>query len=278
MLCDEWRDTVVGAARRAGARAGMIHYARALDRDLASAERFVLAADAEKMLRELAESTDRESFERARDFCVAPAAITWIEWHCPRRGHRLGFLLKSQCEQGPAVWGDGHLVLHAPDVRNVPRIFFLPITWQLQSGDCALTIDPTWYAKPEVARDFPGVLDRLDAEMTMMMMLSFALLASPRLTSRVERDLTGINKKRRRNGRDPLLSHSEISLTLEPDDETPDAAADGVGIAGRARHHVRAHYRFRRGRIELVRHHMRGNERFGVSAHSYRVTGPKRHP
>lgn len=263
MLCDDWRGMIVTAAMRRGADPKLIEHAKTVEVALASAQRFALAPDAQTILAELSSDTDRMAFERARAFCVAPAGNSWIEWRCPRRETRIGFLLESDARGEAALSGAGYIVINARTTGGERSICYLPISWSLPGPEPALTIDPSWLKEPQVAHDFPNVLDQIGEDLVLQLVLAFALIATPRLTSISQSDLDKINKKRRRLGRLELLAHSEISLSLGSTDNVGGSEqAEDRGV-GRARHHVRAHYRFRRGKIELVRHHLRGDPRLG---------------
>jgi hypothetical protein len=270
MLCDDWLARINAAAARRHATDEMKAHAQALSRSLAGAQRFAIAADAQRMLAELAAHTDRAALEKARALCIAPGQQTWVEWFCPLRQMRIGFFLESEVRSGPAVHGDGFVVLNALTKDGDRDIAYLPIAWSLPGPGPALTVDPRWLEAPGLKDDFPGVLDTLREDLVHVFVVAFALIASPRLTQRRDSDLSALNAKRRRMGRAALLEHSEILLALQPAPAS-EAPTDGLTAAStpRARHHVRAHYRFKRGKIEIVRDHMRGDERFGTVAQTF---------
>ncbi|CAA2161100.1 hypothetical protein MBRA_06260 [Methylobacterium brachiatum] len=100
---------------------------------------------------------------------------------------------------------------------------------------------------------------------------ALALINSPRISERAPADLTKLNRARTKRGKKKLLTYSTV--VIRPGLHTLRSAGGAVGPehVGRALHKVRAHFRLRRGRVEIVRSHWRGNEANGVRLHNYRV-------
>lgn len=94
-----------------------------------------------------------------------------------------------------------------------------------------------------------------------------ALINTPRISHVRDADLGQLNKAREKRKRPPILQYKEVSLHI-------DRGELGIGFQkteteGRPLHHVRAFLRIKRGKVELVRPHWRGNPRFGVVVHRY---------
>jgi hypothetical protein len=264
MLCDEWLARVEEGASRRHAPPELVEHAREIRGMLSAASRFVLAPDAFQLVSDLVETTTPAAFDKARRQSVAPAEMNWIEWFCPKRGTRVGFLLHAGPGSAHALGGVGYVVMKPLTNTGERDIFFLPITWDLPGPEPALTVDPTWAEDPRVHADFPGVKALFDDALAMTYVLSFALIATPRVAKAAFVDHEKINRKRRKLGRSELLTHSEISLALGPTTEKSVASGgEAEARSGVARHHVRAHYRFVHGKIALVRHHMRGDASVG---------------
>jgi hypothetical protein len=95
---------------------------------------------------------------------------------------------------------------------------------------------------------------------------AIALINTPRLSVLHHVDYAKLNKARYAKGKVPLLSHSIVRLAIDRGEVGP-SASKAKGQA--ALHHVRAFLRLKRGRVELVRPHWRGDPRFGVIQHRY---------
>lgn len=95
---------------------------------------------------------------------------------------------------------------------------------------------------------------------------AICLINTPRLSILEPVDLTRLNKARARSGKPPLLQHKIVRIAIDRGEVGPSVSLPG---GERALHHVRAFLRLKRGRVELVRPHWRGNPRFGVIKHRY---------
>jgi hypothetical protein len=96
---------------------------------------------------------------------------------------------------------------------------------------------------------------------------ALALINTPRLSDIRDSVLGRLNRKRDLKGLPPIMEHKIVRLRI-------DRGEMGIGIQksateGRSLHHVRAFMRIKRGRIEIVRPHWRGNPKFGVIQHRY---------
>lgn len=110
---------------------------------------------------------------------------------------------------------------------------------------------------------YANLHDQLDSQsFGAWLSAALAVIKTPRLTDLHEELNTKLNAQRERKGKPALLSYAEVGIKV-------DAGISGIGkdVANRgpvALHHLRSHLRLRRGRIELVRPHMRGSPSAGV--------------
>lgn len=119
---------------------------------------------------------------------------------------------------------------------------------------------------PEQTRMFRtagGDLDRLAATVWS----AIALLNTPRIAHVLDADLSRLNGARSRHGRVPILEHKLVTIAIDRGDLGNGAQLHRTDE--RPLHHVRAFLRLKRGKVELVRPHWRGNPRFGVIVHRY---------
>lgn len=94
-------------------------------------------------------------------------------------------------------------------------------------------------------------------------------MASPKVVEQVERvEPRHVRRQAEREGR-PLLSFSEVIIRGSRDG--PRTTAGGVSGPGKVLHRCRGFPRTRRGRLELVRPHWRGDRRNGVKLSTYRL-------
>lgn len=218
MLCDDWLAFRRRTARRTGDRDD-VRQAESLCEMLGEATRLVIAPDAVAMLDEINATTTAESFDAARAYCVAPAHRTWIEWFCPKRRTRVGFLLEGEASDRPAVRGRASIVVATKTIRGdrVPTDLFF--AWDMPNPGRAMTICPeSAKALPTLQTMLPDLNEEFAEDLVQTLVTALALIASSRLSRITPVDLAALNKKRRRLGREEFLSHSEIGLTLAPQD------------------------------------------------------------
>lgn len=101
------------------------------------------------------------------------------------------------------------------------------------------------------------------------------VLTSPKVIETREQDVTRLNKARVKSGKRPLLSHKDVLITLP---RVAPARADTVQPVaeprrGKVKHFVNVFTRLKRGKIEVVSPHWRGDEALGVKMPSYFAKG-----
>lgn len=97
---------------------------------------------------------------------------------------------------------------------------------------------------------------------------AIALINTPRLTTQQSVDLSKLNKARARNRKPPMIQYRQVQIHIDRGQVGATVARNETG-EGVALHHVRAFLRLKRGKVELVRPHWRGNPRFGVVIQRY---------
>lgn len=95
---------------------------------------------------------------------------------------------------------------------------------------------------------------------------AIALMNTRRISDIRDADLSKINRARHKAGRPPILQYKVVSIMLDRETVSPSRAA---ATGEMPLHHVRTFLRIKRGKVELVRPHWRGNPRFGVIVHRY---------
>lgn len=244
----------------------------AMVRELTRAQRFVLSPLCVQTIDDLASV---EAAERSRDYVFAPAENTWIEWSGGSVGvagsHRHGILLMGadQDRRRSLLTGDGQFVFDAGHLPNVPggrMQMGIPIVYDFPGDDTAIkpqkksAWDMLAMVKPEARKTN---FDELSA----WVIAALALVNTPRLAHTRDAELGKLNRARIKKDRPPILEYKEVSIHV--DSGELGNAFKKATTDGRALHHVRAFLRLRKGKVEIVRPHLRGNPRFGVIVHRY---------
>ena len=232
-------------------------------RKLTAAHCFELT-DAHSYVVELATSVAKIADGPAVGFLPAP--LTWIEWQSrDDSATRYGFLLEG-----------------APDSRYITRHDVLfdkqqsflgmldaPYRVDLATGDCS-----NWEQEHEgyYADGFhPNNL----------VPAALLIINSPRVIGRRQHmPHRGLEKKlseaRAISGKFPLRAWTEIRLEVcaTPEDNSIGAIAEAHLTGARALHFCRSHLRVRRGQLEVVKAHWRGDPSLGIKRSRYRLEMP----
>lgn len=206
--------------------------------------------------------------QQISDTAFLPAEKTWMEFRLPDTQHRIA--------------------LFAEDMRNgQARItaFFDIVCNHLGSVD----IFGDGYTIREGKHYFPVAIvpetledhERAKRGYLALVHMLLLIINTPKLIGRRQHmPHRGLEKrllaKRKTLGNFPLQAWTEIKLEITP---PRDASGDGTHEAHltgeRALHFCRAHLRVRRGRIEHVRGHWRGDASLGVKRSRYTLVAPK---
>lgn len=244
-------------------------------RALRVAQRFVLSPLTVETARQLAEPA---AIERTRGHLFAPARIAWFEWdgNTPggyQRSHRHGLLLVGEGEgRAQIVAGWGGYVINV-DLYGTRLPLMLPFDYDLAADNRPILrwigtdLNNARRVLRRGGRSVDGIADISAPLLGAFLGAALALINTPRLSYTIEHDNAAVNKRRSKLGRPPFLSWHEVRIAL-------DRGELGLGqqltqTGERALHHVRTFLRIKRGRVELVRPHWRGNPRFGVVRHRY---------
>jgi hypothetical protein len=275
MLCDDAILTLKSVVRSSPdeeSRAANVSIAHAIER----AQRFVLSPLVVETAAQLAVP---ERIDAMRVNLFTPARLTWLEWSGQTPGgyaggNRHGLLLIGSDMPGAQIhvgWGAYFLDTSSPAARR--RASPLPLTYDFPADDRPLM---EWILSPLDALGVRGLRAMTNPEMLLAIDLrqlaafaaaALAIINTPRLSFQVDHRRDAINAGRDRRGAPAYLSYKEVRIAI-------DRGTLGIGgrmstTHGRALHHVRAFLRLKRGKVELVSPHWRGNPRFGVVIHRY---------
>lgn len=241
MLCDDIVAALVSY------RGGLHQGARTISAMVQRAQRFVLSP---LMVRAVNDLADRAAMTRCAEHLFLPAERTWIEWTDDDRtfgGGRQAVMLA-----GTTLVGEQQALpynLDAPvDIRSGTIVTF------------RRPIEPPAFGAAQPPDYFDLSRGNIGASpAAAWAWAAIALINTPRMTQQVGQNLSRLNRARPRA---PHLSYVDVTIT--PDAGLPQLSRDVGSTGGRARHHVRAHMRIRRGRVEVVRPHWRGDVKNGV--------------
>lgn len=187
-----------------------------------------------------------------------PAPIVWLEWRF--EGYEAGALIEDIQDQG--LWKVS-IFLAAPAATAAVSVLPLLVTHYFVGGNGG-TVDTSGSFDPSY------VTDRHAAHMIRMVLCLLAILNVPRAATTKQvifRD--GLQKKRRRHGKLPLLSFNQVTIRYPRQDLRHSGTArykDGPGVR---RHRVIGHFRIGRNGDAApvfiwVTSYERGDARLGV--------------
>jgi len=216
---------------------------------------------------------DRLAVERSAGHFFLPASTTWIDMTA---GHVAGGI--EGARQGVLLVGDDNSIMSGQGlfvafVRRLPAHLHgapdygaggfaqLGFRFDLTVGNIG---KPAHQHQTDQFEKFGGDLRSVMATIWS----AIALINTRRITEARDADLSKINKARHKSGRPPILHYKIVTINIDRETVSPSRGA----ITGETPlHHVRAFLRIRRGKVELVRPHWRGNPRFGAIVHRYAV-------
>lgn len=241
----------------------MVHNNKLNVDDILAAQRFVLSPLVVEASDDFADSA--QVVQSTLDYVFLPAENTWMEWREGRSGnagtHRHGLLLTGAGEghAGLSV-GSG---LYTCDVRDPDdgREDFTQIFFEFDLHD--FIIREKFKGTPESQR----MVKRLGRFLVCVL----ALINTPRISHLIEHNVDEkLNRSRLKRGKFPLLSWHDV--TIRPDVGWAPRATHEEGSTGeKRRHHVRTFMRLKRGKVEIVKPHWRGNREKGYVIHRHVV-------
>lgn len=260
-----------GMRRIATLNEEIARHARKAER-VKTAQRFVLSPQIVEAAWDLSQKPD--ALESSRDHLFTPAHMTWLEWldqdnlfgyGCTRVGVLLdGDYLKELPDPPPpsVVIGAGYIVRGAPydQVRTTVEHGFLYDF----PGDGAMFQPLPLSDRPE--KFTPQKVEALE-RFGRFVGACLALINTPRIAHVVKHDVSKLNKARMRANKVPLLTYKD--LTISPDSGWVSKTEARKATDEKRRHHVRTFMRIKRGKVELVSPHWRGNRAKGYVLHRH---------
>lgn len=201
----------------------------------------------------------------AEQLCFLPAPKTWIEYRCafdtpPAR--RVGYLIEEAQDQTAIVT---YAMLCADgDIRCQEQSFRLPLINHPAVGCVCPELGSTIFDKQVISHHGFEVVAFL------------AMINTPKVIGRRQHmPHAGLQRAIARShgmaGKFPLRAWTEIKLEVglpRSDGELHEARLSGH----KALHFCRAHLRVRRGRVEFVTAHWRGDPALGIKRSRYRLS------
>ena len=223
---------------------------------------------------------ERSGMDAARLMVVLPDFLTWIEWRdaaCGIPGQRFGALIQAKEDDAPKSDAGG-LIYALPAGWTLNRDSFqampmLAFELRLASLDRTL-LEVTDRSE---AMEAAGGVDAARLGRFLLTVLTF--IGQPRMAERIEvaRDPAreAIDKARAKRRLEPQIDMKEVRLVIDFPPEVEASAHElkggqpwrsgGVAPGGMPWHRVRMFWRWRLGRLEVVRPHFRGSVENGVS-------------
>jgi hypothetical protein len=240
----------------------------------AAGERFSLSPQLVQILNEL--SVDLDNVERQHHLVCLPHSLMWVECLAP---------VSWNGGAGPfGVAVDNRGAKEGIDARI---IWFLPCAEGLKVDRWTLRVPTVAGGKADLHSTARSEIEDVDPGRAYCWFITLlAVLSTPRLTEKTHHDVSKINRARAKAGnrKPPALSWSEVTLRRDSNGNPVRGASmpgsSGHNVTGRAvaSHSVRAHWRFRRGQVELVREHRRGDPEIGSRQHHYLVRTQSENP
>ncbi len=258
----------------------------------ASMQRFVLSPQIVEAASDLARSS--RAVEATRDFIYTPAVQTWIEWaggsHGSTTSNRHAVLLDGMGipTEHRLTIGAGSYVYDADRTRffieHYPFFYDFPGPGKMfRDIPSHMNRDKAAKAKIKNPRASKGIdtavheaersLEEVDFDqLSRFITAALCMMNTPRVSHVIPHDLTVLNKSRFKRNQPALLSYSDVNIN--PDSgwrsrrETRQLARTGQ----MPRHHVRTFLRLKRGRVELVGAHWRGNAENGYKLHRHVIS------
>ncbi len=203
-----------------------------------------------------------------------PAPRTWLEWRLPVGG-RAAVLLSASEDGSHAT------CTMVSDIHGAVENFSNAGTILLGSGNASLacpviSVDE-YVSEAALSDQAVAVAHRLETTFTGIVYGLLAMINSPRVIGRRQHvPHAGLQRKiaaaRGLPGKYPLHAWNEIVLKVQaPRDESGNPPRESWLSGSRALHFVRAHLRIRRGSLEHVQAHWRGNPALGMKKTRYRM-------
>ena len=246
-------------------------------RGLANAMRLVLSPLTAAAAAEVAEY-ERAGMDKAREMVVLPDFLTWIEWRdvpCGVPGQRWGLLLQAVEDEGWPTDARGLLFTFPADWKTNKNSFnALPmLCFDLRLKDTGMPLLEV--TETSAAMTAAGEVD--GACLGRFLLATLTFIGQPRMAERVGTETGPVrqatDRARIARGLGEQVAMREVRLVIDAPDElgnenradTHKTQRGGVAPGGMPLHRVRMFWRWRLGRLEVVRPHYRGSMENGVS-------------
>ncbi len=247
-------------------------------RGITGAMRLVLSPLTAAAAAEVADN-ERAGMQQARGLVVLPDFLTWIEWRdaaCGVPGQRFGLLLQAvEDEAGPSDAKGLLFALPADWALNAESFARLPmLAFDLRLKSAGLPLLEVYDVSPAMVAAGQVDTDQLGR----FLLTTLTFIGQPRMAEQAD---AGSNPARQATDRaraakrlDAQVNMKEVRLIIDLPGEVEDVADAGEGRApgpggvapgGMPWHRVRMFWRWRLGRLEIVRPHARGSVENGVS-------------
>jgi len=246
-------------------------------RGLANAMRLVLSPLTAAAAAEVA-AHERAGMDKAREMVVLPDFLTWIEWRdspCGVPGQRWGLLLQAVEDEGWPTDAKGLLFAFPADWKTNKHSFralpMLSFDLRLKSGDMPLLEVTDTSSAMAAAGEVDG------ACLGRFLLATLTFIGQPRMAEQADTGSGSVRQETDRarvaRGLEKQVAMREVRLVIDvPGEMENERGADTrgdqggrVAPGGMPLHRVRMFWRWRLGRLEVVRPHYRGSVENGVS-------------
>jgi len=247
---------------------------------MSKAQRFVLSPHVVSAALDLSESP--KAIENSRDYLFLPARYTWIEWtdnsHLLGNSNRFGVLLDSTVVSDKSQFhvGVGTIIFDEPRDNSGYILGSMPFMFDFPGDGPIINYPMNGPEGNFITERFGNLqsdkLEDVDAQrLGAFIAAALALINTPRISQIIPHDLSRLNASRIKSGKPPLMSWSDVNI--RPDCGWEPNRTHQQGKTGeKRRHHVRTFLRMKRGMVEMVGAHWRGNRAKGYVQHRHIVS------
>ena len=234
---------------------------------------------------------DWRSIRKSRDYLFVPFPNTWIEWTDKIGRVAVNFqsvTVGSKDGLHPPSSVCGLFCVYLPTLYMEKRRFVFNDGYFDFPSDNIFKLK-SWEQIIEITHYFRqpegGVQKATDDYVTEMRRIgehwdriartaigAIALINTPRLSIQTHPDLAKLNRAREKRRQVPFLRYVDVDIRLGDFSFKKVGPSDRTGMM--PEHDVRAHFRLRLGKLEIVSAHKRGNRKNGVIIHRHSVVLP----
>ncbi|HYD30168.1 MAG TPA: hypothetical protein VEB64_04845 [Azospirillaceae bacterium] len=207
---------------------------------------------------------------QAEQLVFLPAPQTWIEFHDPETGSRLGALLTAVGAEGATAEFRTVMMFRDGRIVAMPEVGIIPVDQKWKPFDFKFSL-----------RYLPPDNEKHAHQNMHYFMALLCMINTPRIIGRRQHlPHAGLQRQIARAkgmvGKFPLHAWTELKLEVRPTMVDTGEPHDAMLTGGRALHFCRAHLRVRLGRLELVHAHWRGDPALGMRQTRHKLVPPKK--